>query len=246
MTSPEYFLRGALDLFVRNYSRLKILLGLGIVGSGYGVGLSSSFEQPVRTLGDQLGLAAVRITGVLRPVDAQQAQGEAERDPDHHRAERADDRNKCRESHGGGPRSHPPPKKHSPVTAASASRAPGLRSGTGGQLHIESAPNTCTHIQHRWCWWWVGGGKYETCASENVRGIFLRVSSIGERPGSSLPLARSQRLYFPGCAAAAAAAARLHGAEGYNREGVNCTHLRGRWKLDMKMSSFASFVMNQF
>lgn len=113
-TLPKYFLWCALDLFVGNYSRLKILLGLSIVGSGYRVGLSGSFEQPIRTQArNQLSLAAVRIAGVLRPVDAQQAQGKAEWDPDHHRAERADDRNKRRESHGGGPRSHPQPKQHS-------------------------------------------------------------------------------------------------------------------------------------
>lgn len=78
-TLPEYFLWCALDLFVGNYSRLKILLGLSIVGSGYGVGLSGSFELPIRTQArHQLRIAAVHIAGVLRPVDAQQAQGKAE------------------------------------------------------------------------------------------------------------------------------------------------------------------------
>lgn len=73
---PEYFLRAALDLFIRNYSRFEILLGLHIVDGRYGVGLSGSFEQSILTRSYNLALLGVHIARFLRPVDAQQAQRE--------------------------------------------------------------------------------------------------------------------------------------------------------------------------
>lgn len=67
---------------------------------------------------------------------------------------------------------------------------------------------------------------------------FSYVSVVSARGLAPPSPARARRLYFPGCAAAAAAA-RLHGAEGYNSDGVNC-------KLDTKMSPDTLFLMNTF
>lgn len=89
---PEHLLWGTLlDLFVRDYSGLEILLGLRVVEGGNGVGLSGSSQLPIVTHSHVIALPAVQVTRVFRPVDAQQAQREAQRDADHHRADRAQD-----------------------------------------------------------------------------------------------------------------------------------------------------------
>lgn len=73
---PENFLRGTLDLFIWDYSWLKILFGLHIVDGRNGVGLTGSFELSILPQSHNLALPTVYMTRFVRPVYAQQAQRE--------------------------------------------------------------------------------------------------------------------------------------------------------------------------
>lgn len=70
---PENFLWSTrLDLFVRDYSWLEILLGLGIAHSRHGVGLSGSPEQSILTRSHILALrGALERARFFRPANAE-------------------------------------------------------------------------------------------------------------------------------------------------------------------------------
>lgn len=98
---PENFFGGAgLELLVRDDSGFESLLGVRIVRGRNGVGLSGSFKESVPTWSHILAPpAAHHQARFLRPTNTQQTQREPQRHADYHRPERAQDRNKHRESH---------------------------------------------------------------------------------------------------------------------------------------------------